>query len=124
MALLGINVSAAGVVEPVAVVVLGQCVVVLNYSACPGFGLVAIGTGAVHVLVEGPVGEVRPADGDAQCSAAKPPPGKRRLIAACSWIAAELPLYALNVLLATGGIGLESDAGIMEYRNIRLKLLP
>ena len=24
----------------------------------------------------------------------------------------------------TGGIGLESDAGIMEYRNIRLKRLP
>jgi hypothetical protein len=33
-------------------------------------------------------------------------------------------LEAAMPVPATGGIGLESDAGIMEYRNIRLKPLP
>jgi hypothetical protein len=33
-------------------------------------------------------------------------------------------LEAAMPVPATGGIGLESDAGIMEYRNIRLKLMP
>jgi len=33
-------------------------------------------------------------------------------------------LEAAMVVPANGGIGLESDAGVMEYRNIRLKLMP
>ena len=38
-----------GIIEPVSVVALGQFIVILNYSACPGVGFVAIGTGAVLV---------------------------------------------------------------------------